>query len=183
MSEKLIVLHCSPTLAGMKTGSMFSCHCSSYEELLKDIRSLNQRLVPKGLRVIPLRYSKNKGLIYVFRPKELKRDLADQTASALLRERGYRSAEMESCICRLIRRFQTNEEFPHEVGLFLGYPPEDVCGFIQNQAGGHKCVGNWKVYGDEAAARKTFDKYKKCTKIYCCQWEQGKSIERLTVAG
>ncbi|MDD6211743.1 MAG: DUF3793 family protein [Clostridiales bacterium] len=98
MSEKLIVLHCSPTLAGMKTGSMFSCHCSSYEELLKEIRSLNQRLVPKGLRVIPLRYSKNKGLVYVFRPKKLKRDLTDQTASALLRERGYRSAEMESCI-------------------------------------------------------------------------------------
>ena len=32
-------------------------------------------------------------------------------------------------------------EFPHEVGLFLGYPPEDVKGFIDHRANNFKCAG------------------------------------------
>lgn len=183
MTDEMIVLQCSPTLAGMKTGSMFPCPYTSRKELLDDIRSLNKRLVPRGIRVLPLRYTGTKALIYVFRPSNLKRDLADQMAISLLKERGYQDIQMESCICQLIARFREGGEFPHEVGVFLGYPPEDVCGFIQNRACGHKCVGCWKVYGDEAAARKIFDKYRKCTQVYCSQWERGKTIERLTVAG
>ncbi len=74
-------------------------------------------------------------------------------------------------------------DFPHEIGLFLSYLPEDVLGFICNGACNHKCVGCWKVYGDEQAARSIFEKYEMCSKIYSRQWQQGKSIEQLTVAG
>ena len=31
-------------------------------------------------------------------------------------------------------------EFPHEVGLFLSYPPEDVKGFIDHRANNFKCT-------------------------------------------
>ena len=34
-------------------------------------------------------------------------------------------------------------EFPHEVWLFLSYPPEDVKGFIDHRASGFKCAGLW----------------------------------------
>ena len=37
--------------------------------------------------------------------------------------------------------------------------------------------------GDEQAARNLFEKYEMCSKIYSRQWQQGKSIEQLTVAG
>ncbi len=37
-------------------------------------------------------------------------------------------------------------------------------------------------YGDEAKAKCTFAKYKKCTAVYCAQWAAEKSMERLTVA-
>ena len=69
-----------------------------------------------------------------------------------------------------------------EIGLFLGYPPEDVEGFIENS---HECKmsGFWKVYGDVHSAELLFNKYKKCTKVYCEQWKNGKTIERLTVKG
>ncbi|MBQ7128480.1 MAG: DUF3793 family protein, partial [Clostridia bacterium] len=73
-------------------------------------------------------------------------------------------------------------QFPHEVGLFLGYPPEDVKGFIENNAKCSKCVGCWKVYGDEEKAKKCFENYKKCTRIYKELYLKGKTIERLTVA-
>ena len=73
-------------------------------------------------------------------------------------------------------------EFPHEVGLFLSYPPEDVKGFIDHRACGFKCAGLWKVYGDEEKARTLFAKYRKCTEIYCALWQSGSRLEQLAVA-
>lgn len=75
MSEKHIVQHCAPTLAGIKTGNLFSCACASKESLISSLRKLNRKLVPKGIRVLPLRFSKKRALIYVYRPEELERDL------------------------------------------------------------------------------------------------------------
>ena len=79
-------------------------------------------------------------------------------------------------------RLKNDDEFPHEIGLFLGYPPEDVLGFIKNGAENCKRLGCWKVYGDEENALKTFKKYEKCTEIYSKLWNNGRSLERLTVA-
>lgn len=43
MSDEFIIRHCSPTLAGLKTGNLFNCPFQDKEELLLSIRSLNQR--------------------------------------------------------------------------------------------------------------------------------------------
>ena len=110
-------------------------------------------------------------------------DLSDTVAARILEERGYYSGSCGKCIVRLVKKLRKQGDFPHEIGLFLGYPPEDVCGFIENRACGCKCVGCWKVYGDEKAARKKFDQYKTCTRVYLDQWTKGIDIERLTVAG
>lgn len=183
MSEDTIVRNCAPTLAGIKTGSLFTCPVDSREALLNAVRKLNRRLVPKGLRIIPLRFSEQKALIYLYRPNKLRRDLAQETAEHLLRRHGYNTGSCEQCVVHLVKKLRQQEEFPHEIGLFLGYPPEDVRGFMENNACGCKCVGCWKVYGDEAAAKKKFAQYKKCTRVYCEQHARGKDIERLTVAG
>ena len=183
MSEGLFVQHCSPTLAGLKAGSMFPCSYDTTEELITYVQQSNRALNPKGIRVVILRWGNGRALLYVFRPRAIEKILQDPRAVSLLRKRGYRHMQVDSCIRRLSHRIQQGGEFPHEVGLFLDYPPEDVEGFIENRASNQKCVGCWKVYGDEAAARKKFAMYKKCTRVYCSQWEQGKSIERLTVAG
>lgn len=136
----------------------------------------------KGIRVLPLRYRDGYALIYAYRPSKLSQDLQQAGACSLLRERGYASEAPERCIVQLMRRLAGDGEFPHEIGIFLGYPPEDVCGFIENRAGGYKYVGEWKVYGDADKAKEIFAKYRECTEVYCAQFAQGKSIERLTVA-
>lgn len=182
MQEELIVQLCSPTLAGLKTGSLFSCPYQSEQELLEEVRRLNRRLSPKGIRVLVMRV-RRRALIYVYRPSSLKKDLADESAAALLRGFGYSVDCADRCVVQLIERLHTCPEFPHEIGLFLGYPPEDVRGFIENKAQDCKCVGCWKVYGDENEARRRFAQYKKCTDVYCACWQRGSSIERLTVAG
>ena len=63
MSDEMIIRHCSPTLAGLKTGNIFSCPYSNKKELFCAVRSLNQRLVPKGVRVVPLRMSAERVLL------------------------------------------------------------------------------------------------------------------------
>ena len=181
MSSEMLIQHCAPTLAGIKTGNIFSCECPSRQSLQNDIRKLNQRLVPKGIRVIPLQYSKERVLIYVFRPNNLASDLSGAEARKLLREAGYQSERAEQYIVELIHRLNSGEDFPHEIGLFLSYPPEDVKGFIQNKAKNCKCVGFWKVYGDETEAKKQFERYRKCTESYHKQWTKGVLVEQLAV--
>ena len=183
MSEDIIIRNCAPTLAGIKTGNIFTCPYESREELLNAIRLMNKRLGHKGLRILPLRFTEKRALIYIYRPKKLSADLSNAAASHILRQCGYNSDNCGNCVVKLARKLRQNVDFPHEIGLFLGYPPEDVGGFIEFGPDCCKCTGCWKVYGDEEAAKKKFAQFKKCTKVYCSQWTKGKDIERLTVAG
>lgn len=179
MSEELIVRHCAPTLANLKTGSLFVCPITDRPSFFSSLRSLNELLVPKGLRALPLRIREYSALVYLYRPSRLKKDLEDPAAIKILQDHGYSC--YGKCLPKLIERIRSSEEFPHEIGLFLGYPPEDVQGFLDHRP--CKCSGCWKVYGDENKAKKTFDLYKKCERVYCQQLARGIDIKRLTVAG
>ena len=182
MSEEYVVRPCAPTLAGIKTGSLFPCPYQSRQALMGEIRALNRRLSPKGLILLPVRYLDGKALLYLYRPSNLRQDLKDRLAAQVLEQAGYSCSKSEQCVVRLIRRLKENEDFPHEIGLFLSYPPEDVKGFIDNRACNFKCSGLWKVYGDEARAQAMFARFRKCTEIYCKLWQEGSSIEQLAVA-
>ena len=126
MSEDLIVRNCSPTLAGMKAGSLFSCGYGTIRELQEYMRKINRVLTRKGIRALLVRYHKGRALIYVFRPRDLRKVLEDPHAVRILKNLGYRDLRLEPCVCQLMGRIQDQEDFPHEIGLFLGYPPEDV---------------------------------------------------------
>lgn len=170
-------------MAGLKTGNMFSYHYESREEVRRDLRRLNKILVPKGLRVLPLRYSDKTVLLYLYRVEALKADLSQSEAAKILREVGYESADSDRCVVTLISKLRSAHEFPHEVGLFLSYPPEDVRGFIDNHAENCKYIGAWKVYGDVEKAKRTFAGYDMCTKTYNRMWRRGVSLKSLIVSG
>jgi hypothetical protein len=181
MSDELLILHCSPTLAGIKTGNLFSCRINSRSELNSDIRRVNKKLVPKGLRLLPLRCENGRALLYLYRPGYLARDLKNEYANRILNRAMYPDDTPEHRICELMRRLNAGRIFPHEIGLFLGYPPEDVDGFITNQAAGYKCIGTWKVYGDETRAKKRFDAFHECADCYRRRVRLGMTLEQLAV--
>lgn len=200
MSEELLIRHCSPTLAGLKTANLFNCGYKTEDELKEYLHIINNKLSDKGVRVMPLKYSDNKALIYLFRPEELERDLANEEAVKLLEEKGYEAICCSSCsgacgssdeycknfggcLAHLMDRLKSCDTFPHEIGLFLGYPPEDVRGFLDKENRDCKCVGTWKVYGDEEQAKKKFAQYKKCNSVYSRLYAEGRPVEKLTVAG
>ena len=87
---------------------------------------MNRTLSPKGLRLIPLRRNEKQAMLYPYRPERLREDLSSPEALEILR----READMrqERCLHELMRRLQRFEALPHEIGLFLSYPPEDVRG-------------------------------------------------------
>lgn len=181
MSDQMLVQYCAPTLAGLKTANLFSCAYESEDKLLDALRRLNRQLGGKGLRVLPLRRRGGRALIYVYRPSFLARDLRRGGACELLRDRGYCCEDPAQCLRHLKRRLADSGDFPHEIGLFLGYPPEDVCGFMADRRG-CKCIGCWKVYGNEQAARACFDRFERCTKTLCDRFERGMSLDNLAVA-
>lgn len=179
MSDQYIAKYCAPTLAGIKTGSLFTVAYTDRAALTQELRELNIVLTRHGLRAIPLRYSTRRALIYLYRPEALDCDLRAPEAAAILRERGYRESDPGLCLKRLIRQLRETGDFPHEIGLFLSYPPEDVRGFMEDPHGGYKSVGYWKVYGDKEKAEQVFASYRRCTSIFCQETARGKTLEHL----
>lgn len=179
ISDQTITRNCAPTLAGIKTGSLFSAEYRDRRTLARELFALNSLLTRHGLRAVLLRCMKKRALIYLYRPDALEQDLLDPAAASILRERGYRDSDPRLCLVQLIRQFRQSDSFPHEIGLFLGYPPEDVQGFIRSPHDGYQCVGCWKVYGDREKAERTFDRYRKCTKALCRAAARGKTLEQL----
>jgi len=177
-----LVAHCSPTLAGLKTANLFGYRFSSREILARDVRAANIKLNPKGVFVEILCVRKC-AQILVYRLSRLAADLAQDAAREFLEAYGYRTNSIDDCIARLKQRFLSPDGFPHEVGLFLGYPLPDVIDFIKHQGKNSKCTGCWQVYHDEREAEKLFEKYRRCKAVYSRLFLQGKPIERLIVAG
>ena len=180
MLENILVRYCSPTLAGIKTGSLFCGNFRNDSEAREYFRRWNKIFRKKGLRAVPFENRRGCVLVYIYRISRLTRDLKSPEARKILTGMGYSPDNAKKCIARLAERIKSSSEFPHEIGLFLGYPPEDVQGFIEKRD--CKFAGLWKVYGDETSAKKQFRSFKKCTEIYCRLYSNGSSIERLTVS-
>jgi len=181
MNEEMLISFCSPTLAGLKTGNIFNCTRENFADLKRDIRSYNKRFSKKGIRILPLKTQEKSSLIYVYRPAKLKKDFLDEKVSSLLESKGYNSKNPSECVAKLIKNLKPHNEFPHEIGLFLGYPPEDVKGFIENRGENAKATGCWKVYHDREGAEKLWEKYRKCSKIYKDRFHGGYTLEKLTI--
>ncbi|MBO5460368.1 MAG: DUF3793 family protein [Ruminococcus sp.] len=182
MLEKQIIEHAAPTLAGLKTANMFSYKFFSKELLEKEVEEGNQKLNKKGVYIEVLKICPQRALIYVYRRQKLESDLASTGVETFLRWCGYKNNNLKDCLEHLKKRIEESESFPHEVGVFLGYPLHDVVGFIEHKGKNYKCYGLWKVYDNEKETVKLFTKFKKCTEVYQRVFEAGRTITQMTVA-
>ena len=181
MSDAFLVEHCAPTFAGLKTGNLFRISYADIEAFREELRELNGILKKKGLRAVPVRMTAEFALVYLYRPDFLKRDLGSEEATRRLKSLGYEPQSVNRSVAFLARMMREKEAFPHEVGLFLGYPPEDVLSFMKSSREGVKCVGCWKVYGDEARARAAFWRFQRCREVFEENVQRGRKLEALIV--
>lgn len=177
-----LITHCAPTLANIKTASLFTYEYKSQLELETHLGQLNTELNFKGVYVELLRVNRNRALIWVYRKSQMEEELKKETVQKLLGNYGYTQWEIRAVITYLKTRFINQDSFPHEIGIFLGYPLADVIGFIENAGQNSKCTGCWKVYCNECEAIRLFTLYKKCRVVYEKLFLRGKSIMQLTVA-
>lgn len=178
--EHALIEHGAPTLAGIKTANLFPVKTEG-EDVVRSLRRVNRILNGKGIRAIPLKKKSDSVLLYLFRPERLREDLKQPETVCMLEEMGYPSSRMDLCISCLIRHLKEDESFPHEIGLFLGYPPSDVKHFMLSSREGVKCTGCWKAYSNEEEAERIFEKYRKCTRVYRREMKKGRSLESLAV--
>lgn len=182
MFDKMLIEYCSPTLGGIKTANLFTYYFETDGELQLQLQAWNTELNPKGIVLSVLKITGNRALVYVYRPAMLEKRLHTQEVHKFLFAHGYDTFSIPYCLKKLEESLAYTD-FPHEIGIFLGYPLEDVKGFINNFGQNCKCIGYWKVYGNEHEAIKTFERFKKCKEIYKKLFEsRSKSIYQLTVA-
>lgn len=81
----------------------------------------------------------------------------DENLSLLQRYGYYREMSVNGCLKHLGERYE--ELCPHEMGIFLGYPVEDVEEFIEHPHKKALMFGYWKVYYNLEKAMNTFNIY------------------------
>lgn len=173
--QDLLVEHSSPTLAGIKCASLVNL-----SRLDSHSGFPGKELREKGLSFMSIRTVNGTSLLLVYRKEKIGKVIRDTESEKILLALGYDTSSAGKCLEKLRTRF-LSEPCPHEVGIFLGYPPEDVRGFIENEGNNPLLSGMWKVYSSVERAMRIFSQYERCRKIYSSLYRNGTSIERLCV--
>ena len=163
----LLATHAAPALLGAKPANLLSV--PRFATFAPWVAAYNARLNAKGLYLHPMCQCNDKQLLLVYHKAKLVNTLCSPQNRVFLLSYGYplyaengAAIHLEDALQHLALRLQEEPHFPHEIGVFLGYPLEDVVGFIANNGCNYKCSGCWKVYGDEMQSRQLFSQYKQC---------------------
>ncbi|PKM83683.1 MAG: DUF3793 domain-containing protein [Firmicutes bacterium HGW-Firmicutes-13] len=113
----------------------------------------------KEIKIVEIRERRTKRQVLFYHRKSLDNTLKQKSnlkfLTGLNYPQNYSLEEYVDCLVTKIR----GENFPHEIGVFLGYPLKDVLGFF-----GRPClklvnIKGWRVYGDETLSCKTYHKF------------------------
>ena len=154
--ELQLALQCAPLITGLKISNLLTIPPDGFTQVEKIIEG-------SFITMYPLLETEEKIVILLYRKERLEKYLRMPQVQKLLTEEGYGTCQLEEVLPVFCARYEnyaeTKKEFPHELGLLLGYPPEDVEGFIRHQGKNCLCTGYWKVYADKEGKQRLFEKY------------------------
>lgn len=160
--QSLIAYHAAPTLQGVKPATLL-CPGAGWRDLEKALRACGPRLWHAfGVKIASFRNHAGALLLLVYKPYLLRTALAAREVVELLAEAGYDAAT--GCVETLLDSLGEKcsaRSFPHEIGVFLGYPAGDVRRFMCDGGKGCRAVGCWKAYGDADAVDRKTDRYRR----------------------
>lgn len=155
-AENQMALHCAPFIMGLKPSNLLMLQSSQTDDVQKLLRQA-------GTDCFLLYKGAVKSALLLYHGSWLKDYLNESDVRKILVQLGYRGLCFPDMLAVFAGRYQACmngfREFPHEMGLFLGYPPKDVTGFIENR--GENCIfaGYWKVYDRPLEKRRLFQKF------------------------
>lgn len=156
---EIIANQCAPVLMDVKPSNLLILNREEEQAFLREKDKLF------GISSLCLYMGEKKSTWILYRKDRLEAELIWPQIKSFLETYEYRPREdsLDEMLQRLKERYTDYREgrlaFPHELGVFLGYPLCDVKGFIEHQGKNYLCSGYWKVYGDEIKAKKTFQLY------------------------
>ena len=172
-TKKQVVLQCAPLLTGIKLSNLLNVRADQKEEVFKLFEGS-----PVCCRV--LYEFRGRLSILLYRPGMLRAYLEREDVKRLMASFGYEDLGLEETLDRIAEGYQEHMDgklgFPHEIGLFLGYPVEDVEGFIRYGGAGCKLCGCWKVYGDVPSASRQFARITQVCRTCVRRVEQGETL-------
>ena len=130
------------------------------DDLEECIQYYNELLNKKDIYLKVLKI-KERSMIYVYQKEKLNKLCACKQIQNIFKQYDYNCTSLDTLILDLQKRLN-DYDFPHEIGLFLGYPMTDVLGFIEGKE--YLSVGY---------------KYHKCTHELCKRFNQGESVEQI----
>ena len=154
--ELQIAFQCAPLITGLKESNLLNIEKQDYQRM-KDIFKESE------LTIYPLGIHAGKITVFLYHPDRLEAFFSKESVQALLHEIGYTDTNLKQVLPVFRAHYQQylreKKVFPHEMGLLLGYPPEDVKGFIRNQGKNYLYSGYWKVYDRPHEKIRLFKKY------------------------
>ncbi|MFW5646635.1 MAG: DUF3793 family protein [Acetivibrio ethanolgignens] len=178
--EVQLALQCAPVLTGIKTANLLIIDKNSamnFPGVLVGEGLFYRLLYEVRDKLVYLIYDRNKLLAYMEKPEVFR----------VLQMLGYQRVKLEEILEEISRRYESymkNERsFPHELGLLLGYPVEDVIGFIVHQGQNFLYKGYWKVYENPEQAKQLFEAFDRATERAVITIYQRNSIKSIVNAG
>lgn len=119
-------------------------------------------LAESGLEVRILDDRGSSILLLLYSRQALGGLLSQKSAAIILRKSGYRNPDdLDETLDELEKRV-TGEGFPHEIGVFLGYPLKDVVGFMGWAPLAFTCQGPWKIFGNPEQSLRLAECHREC---------------------
>ena len=159
--ETQLALQCAPLFKGLKISNLLIVPKQHYEKVV-DI------LIGTGISQVLLMASQNKITLLLYKEEELKHFISAKRVKAFFLKLDYKEIVLTTLLKQFQKRYEnyivTGNNFPHEMGLVLGYPIEDVNGFIENDGKNFLYSGYWKVYDNLPEKTQLFQRFDKAKK-------------------
>ncbi len=174
--ENQMVLQCAPLIVGLRISSLFIIHRGNLgriHDLLRESGICYYVLYVTEVRAVILLYDSHRLSVYLDR----------EEVREFFSGRDYVPARMENILPVFRERYRAyrdgGREFPHELGLILGYPIEDVRGFILHKGKDSLYAGYWKVYSDAPGKRELFRMFELAREMLVELLENGAGIRAI----
>lgn len=174
--EKLLAFHCSPALFGIKPSNLMNVSLKDFPNIDSLIEELNNSFSKVSFELMKI--TKTSALILVYKKTKLSNAIFKKDNYDYLLSNGYpENKELNSYLNLLKERLKTSD-FPHEIGVFLGYDLDDI---KEYKSGNKNCllVGYWKVFSKKEEKEKIFDQYTRCKNIVSSLLNKGYNLNAI----
>ena len=175
-----LILQCAPMLSGLKISNLFKIKKAIFKRLLPVFKAA-------GISYYVLFDDSETFTLLLYFEEKLVSYLLNKDIEAFFKDLGYpKEFSLTAILLNFRKRYLEyilgGNVFPHEMGLLLGYPLEDVVGFIDNSGKNYLISGYWKVYSNPKQMKSLFNSFDYAKDEMLGSFFSGQSISNIILS-